>query len=279
MYAPSQYQTAPTSFGNPSFHSQGYSRLESMAHAEFERPAIAYSIQSFPSPRVYGASMTSFPFSSPTTFTYSSAEVKSGCGANSSASYSLFTPSHAEYHFHPQDFLRPGKEGKFIGKAEEIKEYVMDAFEKIFQAPFPKNICISVCNETEFRKIAPHPGTIGLSVNRGKEDLISEIFVLNDTLARVMLTLGHELGHVLTQTLANPHDEEAKAYAFSLVWMRAMKEHNIAGLADAIVTERPAENGLHNVAFGFVEKMLRKGMELSRLYLELVQRNVSVAGL
>src|SRR3989344_1906531 len=279
MYALSHYQTAPSSFSTSSFRSTIYSRLESMAHAEYEQqPKIAYSIQSFPSAQIYGASMTSFPLSSPMAFHYSSEAERKGYNVNSSGGYSIFTPSHTEYHFQPSEFLKPGKEGKFIGQAEEIKEYVVDAFEKIFHTAFPQNICISVCNETEFRKIAPHPGTIGLSINRGKDGLISEIFVLNDSLARVMLTLGHELGHVLTQTLANPHDEEAKAYAFSLVWMRAMKEHNIAGLADAIVTERPAENGLHNVAFGFVEKMLRKGMELSRLYLELVQRNVSVAG-
>ncbi len=280
MYTSSQYQAAPASFDTPSCRSTLYSRLESMAQAKYEQqPSSAYSIQSFPSLQTDGPLMTSLPFSSPTALAYSSAEVRSGYNANSSSSYSLFTPSHTEYHFQPQDFLKPGKEGKFIGKAEEIKEYVVDAFEKIFQAPFPSNIVVSICNEKEFRKIASHPGTIGLSINRGRAGLISEIFVLNDSLARVMLTLGHELGHVLTATLPSPHDEEAKAYAFSLVWMKAIKEHDIAGLSDAIVTERPAENGLHNVAFGFVERMLKKGMELWELYGELVQRTVSVAGL
>ena len=125
-------------------------------------------------------------------------------------------------------------------------------------------------------KIAPHPGTIGLSINRGKDGLTSEIFVLNDTLARVLLTLGHELGHVLTQTLDNPHDEEAKAYAFSLVWMKAIKEHDIAGLSDAIVTERPAENGLHNVAFGFVERLLQTGKEVGEIYVELIRKVISI---
>ena len=279
MYVSSQYHAAPPSFTPSSFRSSIYSRLETIAHTDYEQqPKIAYSIQSFPSAQIYGASMTSFPLSSPMAFHYSSEAERRGYTAPSSVGYSIFTPSHTEYHFQPSEFLKPGKEGKFIGQAEEIKEYVVDAFEKIFHTPFPQNICISVCNETEFRKIAPHPGTIGLSINRGKDGLISEIFVLNDSLARVMLTLGHELGHVLTNTLANPHDEEAKAYAFSLVWMNAIKEYNIAGLSDAIVTERPAENGLHNVAFRFVEKMLKKGMELSQLYMELVHRTVSVAG-
>ena len=248
-----------------------------MAHAEYEQqPKIAYSIQSFPSAQIYGASMTSFPLSSPMAFHYSSEAERKGYTAPSSVGYSIFTPSHTEYHFQPSEFLKPGKEGKFIGQAEEIKEYVVDAFEKIFHTAFPQNIFINVCNEKEFRKIAPHPGTIGLSINRGKDGLISEIFVLNDTLARVLLTLGHELGHVLTQTLDNPHDEEAKAYAFSLVWMKAIKEHDIAGLSDAIVTERPAENGLHNVAFGFVERLLQTGKEVGEIYVELIRKVISI---
>ncbi len=274
MYALSHYKAASIVYNNSSFHSSGYSRLESMAHAECELPTIAYSIQSFSPFQSYNKPIDSVAPSLP--FNYSGEQMPRRYVANSTA-YSPITPLHTEYHFQPSEFLKPGKEGKFIGQAQEIKEYVMDAFEKIFQAPFPNNICISICNEKEFRKIAPHPGTIGLSINRGKEGLISEIFVLNDTLARVMLTLGHELGHVLTHTLANPHDEEAKAYAFSLVWMRAIKEHNIAGLAQAIVTERPAENGLHNVAFGFVERLSRQGAEFYVIYTELIQRTISIA--
>lgn len=284
MYALSQYQAAPVSHMNSPFHSSAYNRLynrlESMAHAEYEPSAIAYSIQSFPQPQVYGASTTSFSssLSSPTSFHYSSEQERLGYNAaGSSVAYSILAPAHTEYHFHPEEFLKPGKEGKFIGQAEEIKEYIVDAFEKIFHTKFPNNIFISVCNEKEFRKIAPHPGTIGLSVNRGKEGLISEIFILNDSLARVMLTIGHELGHVLTETLDNPHDEEAKAYAFSLLWMNAIKEHDIAGLSDAIVTERPAENGLHNVAFRWVEKLLKTGKRAAEVYTQLIRKSLSIS--
>lgn len=274
MYASSQYQSAP--IFNSSFHSSGYSRLETMAHVEHQ-PKIAYSIQSFPTGQVYGASISSFPTSSPANFNYFSESERPGYNAPSSVAYSLVTPAHTEYHFHPDEFLKPGKEGKFIGKAEEIKEFIVDAFEKIFHHHFPQNIFITVCNEQEFRKIAPHPGTIGVSLNRGKEGLISEIFVLNDSLARVMLTIGHELGHVLTETLDNPHDEEAKAYAFSLVWMNTIKEHDIAGLGSAIVTERPAENGLHNVAFRWVEKMLKMGKNAAHLYAQLIHKSLSMS--
>ena len=91
-----------------------------------------------------------------------------------------------------------------------------------------------------------------------------------------MLTIGHELGHVLTETLDNPHDEEAKAYAFSLVWMNVIQEQNIAGLSSAIVTERPAENGLHNVAFRFVEMIIRTGEEAWAVYNNLIRKILSV---
>ena len=90
-----------------------------------------------------------------------------------------------------------------------------------------------------------------------------------------MLTIGHELGHVLTKTLDNPQDEEAKAYAFSLAWMNVIREYDIAGLADAIVAERPAENGLHNVAFFFVERLIRQGKGVWEVYTGIIQRLIS----
>ncbi|MEW5897463.1 MAG: hypothetical protein AB1668_07245 [Nanoarchaeota archaeon] len=178
----------------------------------------------------------------------------------------------AEYHFLPDDFLKPGEVSTFVGRAEEVKEFVEEAFERIFAQPFPSDIKISVLDEKKFRRIAPSPNTVGLSVNRSEYGLLSEIFVLNDSLGRVMLTIGHELGHVLTPALQNKHDEEAKAYAFSLLWMKVIKEQNIADLGDAIVNELPAENGLHNVAFGFVQELIKRGEDLLDIYLGIIRR-------
>jgi len=188
-----------------------------------------------------------------------------------------FLSVQPEYHFIPDNFLKPGKEGIFVGKAEEVKEFVEEAFEKIFDKPFPNNIKMSILNQEEFGKIAPSPGTIGLSLNRGQQGLLSEIFILNDTLGRVMLTIGHELGHVLTKTLSNPHEEEAKAYAFSLLWMKVIQEHDIADLGEAIITERPAENGLHNVSFGFVHDLLAQGKEAEEIYEEIISQNLTLS--
>src|SRR3989338_2086919 len=178
-------------------------------------------------------------------FSYSSIEKERALLYSRQQDYHLLA-IQPEYHFVPDHFLKPGKEGIFVGKAEEVREFVEEAFEKIFQQQFPRNIKMSVLNQEEFRKIAPSPNTIGLSLNRGQHGLLSEIFILNDSLGRVMLTIGHELGHVLTKTLSNPHEEEAKAYAFSLLWMKVIQEHDIADLGEAIITERPAENGLQD---------------------------------
>lgn len=188
----------------------------------------------------------------------------------------IFNTPKPEYHFVPENFLKPGKEGIFVGKAEEVKEFVEETFEKIFQLSFPNAIKMSILNKEEFRKIAPSSNTIGLSLNRSQQGLLSEIFVLNDTLGRVMLTIGHELGHVLTKTLPNPHDEEAKAYAFSLLWMKVIQENNIANLGEAIITEQPARNGLHNISFAFVHNLIIQGKKPEEIYELLLARELTL---
>ena len=208
-------------------------------------------------------------------FSYQATDISSHVYSHNQANYVFHTPQ-AEYHFAPDNFLKPGKEGIFVGQAEEVREFVEETFEKIFHQPFPNNIKMSILNREEFSKIAPSANTIGLSLNRSKEGLLSEIFILNDSLGRVMLTIGHELGHVITSTLSNPHDEEAKAYAFSLLWMKIIQENNIADLGEAIITEHPAENGLHNVSFAFVHQLLLQGKESEEIYGQLVAQELSL---
>ena len=87
---------------------------------------------------------------------------------NNLAGYDLFK-TEKNYHFIPDDFLKPGKEGIFVGKAEEIKDHVEEAFEKIFKTNFPNDVKLSVLKENEFRKINSSPGVMGLSINRKKQ--------------------------------------------------------------------------------------------------------------
>jgi len=279
MYQTSQGYCSSGSCGMGGSYGGGrgisYSPLESVisgSSVSYESRTSLGNGYSFVAPRSY---QVGFSSSTPS-FSYSSSPSSISYQA-STLDYSLFQ-SQQNYDFLPDDFLKPGKLGMFVGKAEEIKEFVEEAFQLMFHEPFPKDIKVSVLNEKEFHQIAPHPGTIGLSMNRRKDGLISEIFVKNDFLARVLLTFGHELGHVLTSTLDTAQDEEAKAYAFSLAWMRLIKEHNIAGLREVIVTERPAENGIHNVGFFFVEQLHQRGKSWWDIYQELVGRSLSVAG-
>ena len=194
---------------------------------------------------------------------------------NSQQNYISFIPQ-AEYHFQPDNFLKPGKEGIFVGEATQIKEHIEETYEKMFNQKFPSDVKISILNQNDFSKLAPSQGTVGLSINRSQQGLLSEIFVKNDLLGRVMLTLGHELGHVLTPTLANSVNEEAKAYAFSLLWMRVVKENDIANLGDAIVLENPARKGLHDVAFSFVMDCMNREEDLEEVYERLIKEKISV---
>lgn len=286
MYGTSQYSGGCS---GSSCGSVGYSRLESIAESspsfnhdsEFVyNPNISPPVQS---PVNYSISAIntlnySFASSSPATNFFSYNPINNFPSLpykNNSLTYNLFHPQ-ANYNFIPDNFLKLGDWGMFVGKAEEIREHIEQAFELMFHEEFPKDVKVSVLDEEQFRKLAPHSGTLGLSINRRKQGLMSEIFVKNDFLARVLLTVGHELGHVLTETLESSHDEEAKAYAFSLAWIKVIKENDIAGLKSAIVTESPADNGLHNVAFFFVEKMMKRGKRVWDIYQELIKFRTSV---
>ena len=255
-----------------------YSRLETLASSSFSE-GVSYSINTMlqmdTSSSLYARFSSTSLGSSHHSYISDLAHFDT-VKPYQSQLHSYLSLRHEEYHFAPETFLKPGKEGRFIGHATEIKEEIEQAFESMFHLPFPQDINVSILDALEFRKIAPHPGTVGVSFNRRKHGLISEIFVLNDTLARVMLTIGHELGHVLTTTLGNAHDEEAKAYAFSLAWMKTIKEQDIAGLASAIIDELPAQNGLHNVAFSFVQRILQTGKMAWQIYLDLIQKEISV---
>lgn len=177
-------------------------------------------------------------------------------------------PSNIEYSFIPNDFLRPGWRKRFIGDAEEIQEDIKEAFLKTVGLEFPPDIQITICQPNEFKKIISQPGVRGISFNRKEQSLISEIFVLNDDLASVMLTIGHEIGHVLSKSLKNRKLEEAKAFAFSKAWMKTIKQHNIANLQNAITFENPANNGIHDVAHQFIN---RQDQDPLQLYWEIVR--------
>jgi len=269
-----------------SYSSPSSSPLEYIAHSavsyssDNQNSSLYFNMSSTPKMPTYSHFLpllfpTSSSHNSPTASRYSYSPKLHSYSKNQTQ-YLHNPQTHREYHFQPDNFLKPGKHSIFVGDAEQIRPFVEETFSHLFHKSLPENIKISVCNETEFRKIAPHHSTIGLSINRGQQGLLSEIFVLNDTLPRVLLTLGHELGHVLTKTLPNAHNEEAKAYAFSLAWMDVIKQHNIANLADCIITESPAQNGLHNIAFNFITSLLHTGKDAWNVYTELITQTITI---
>ena len=266
-----------------------YSALETIAYSASSVPHETYDPSEFLPFPAYAPALANTPFASyaavfpalhSSAFSYGAQKEPQQLSysmAHRSDESSAQLPIHREYHFNPTSFLKPGKEGKFVGRAEEIRPFVEEAFSKMCNEPFPNDMVLMVLDEKQFRAIAPHPGTVGLSINRRPHGLLSEIFVLNGSLGRVLLTIGHELGHVLSLPLGNPHDEEAKAYAFSLAWMHIVKEHNIAGLQNAFISEQPAENGLHNVAFAFVQQLLQQEKTAEEIHSSLIRREISVS--
>lgn len=173
---------------------------------------------------------------------------------------SMHTPGE---YFTADSFLRQGSSARFVGDAAEIQSDIEDAFRATTGEEMPKDIIVHVLDYNEFRKAhkqhsgAWNEGIMGFSINTNGRGA-SNVFARADQLDRLMLTIGHEIGHVLTSALKNMHDEEAKAFAFSLAWMDAIRKNNIAGIGKNILPE-PANNGLHDTAFAFVQALMKYG--------------------
>ncbi|MFH1439678.1 MAG: hypothetical protein ABIG89_03870 [Candidatus Woesearchaeota archaeon] len=193
-------------------------------------------------------------------------------------SYLTRTQPAGEY-FMPNNFLnlyRP--DTQFIDNAKEVEENVKRAFRQTTGEELPEHISITICEKDKFKLIHESnggrwsPGIQGFTVH-----MTNQIVVKQNKLDVVMLVLGHELGHVLSRPLNNAHDEEAKAFAFELAWMKAIKENNIANLAENInIDFKPANNGLHDVAFNFVRKLVNAGKRAMDVFKGLIDGRVSM---
>jgi len=198
-------------------------------------------------------------------------------------------------YFSPETFLKPNRQlAKFIGKGEDIRQYVEEIFEKVMEKEksgrkqkfqkFPEDIVISVVSKDVLREKHGEFGgrwnenIQGFSINR-KGFSESLIIVKEDSLDRLLITIGHEIGHVLGFTLGSARNEEAKAFAFEMEWINAIYENDIAGLKENInLDPRPAENGLHDVAFNFVRKLLLSGDEAIGIYNDMADGLLTITG-
>lgn len=197
-------------------------------------------------------------------------------------------PAPAEYKAASQEYhntitaglLKPRRPiTQFIDDAEEIKDITIQTFEALTGQSFPDDIVVRVCSEAEMKKAHAanggkwSPGIMGFAINR--HPYPSTIFIRENHLDELMLTVGHELGHVLAPQLGDAIDEEAKAFAFELAWARTIVENDVGGLAANFnVDFMPAQNGLHDKAFAFVQKMVKKGKEALQLFLDIAKGTI-----
>ncbi|MEM4282545.1 MAG: hypothetical protein QW559_00760 [Candidatus Woesearchaeota archaeon] len=191
-----------------------------------------------------------------------------------------FSLSHKSlsHFFVAENFLLKNRPtSPFVSELSEIFEYIRKTFKLMMKKEFPGNIAIELCEPEEFSRMNNAAGIVeGFSLN--EERGISRVFVKKGHLDKVMLTVGHEIGHVLTKSLQNPIDEEAKAYAFSFGWMKTIYENDVAGLSKSIAPflSRPAQNGIHDVAFNFVSEQLSKGVSPLALFYQFASGSISV---
>jgi len=185
----------------------------------------------------------------------------------------------ASHPFTPELFLKPSRpRARFVVDNNEAGRIAGEVFELMAREKLPDSISISVLPFDEFRLLHSmfgswSSGILGFSLN-GEE---KRIFARENHLDALMLVIGHEIGHVLTETLPNKHDEEAKAFAFSVEWANTIKQHDVANLGSSIKDDfEPARNGLHDVAFQFVEFMLKKGRNAMQLHDDLARHYLSV---
>ena len=143
---------------------------------------------------------------------------------------------HKTYHFPVESFLnKHRKQAPTIQAEDSIHGLIEEAFLSTTNKKLPRNISISICSRNELEEIhaAFGPWDEGIQgfVVPGT---IHRIFVRNGALDEVMLILGHEIGHIHTKQLPNIHDEEAKAFSFSIEWANKIREHNIGDLQENI---------------------------------------------
>ena len=192
--------------------------------------------------------------------------------------FSVYPASHS---FTPEILLNQSRpRARFIDDNNEARAIAEEIFELMLNEKMPCNISINILPFDDFKALhsrfgAWSSGILGFSLNVKYR----KIFVRENHLDSLMLVIGHEIGHVLTQTLPNRHDEEAKAFAFSIEWAKTIKKHNVANIGLNIKEDtdfEPARNGLHDIAFSFVNFMVRKGKNAMQLHDDLVKKYISI---
>jgi hypothetical protein len=187
-----------------------------------------------------------------------------------------YNSTKIELTFKPGQFINSSApKTKFIKATEEVQELVEHTFLELTGRELP---CfnISVCNEHELRQEHARlggqwsPGILGFCNHRTKS-----IFVMENNFAELLLTIGHEIGHLLSDPLPDLVDEEAKAMAFASAWAQTIHDNNIGNLGAHIQMHQPAQNGVHNIASNFVNNMLEDGSIAMDVFEQLSRKYIS----
>ena len=209
---------------------------------------------------------------------YSWKNNQSHYGINSKPYHTTYSSNHS---FTPELFLNPIRpRARFIDDSTEVRKIAEQIFELMLKQKMPDEVSINVLPFEEFKDAHSkfgrwNNGILGFSIN-GE---VKKVFVRENHLDMLLLVIAHEIGHVISESLLNAHDEEAKAFAFAFEWAKTIKQHNLENLGQNIKDEidfQPARNGLHDVAFSFVDFMVKKGIKAIDLHRDLAKKYVSV---
>ena len=275
-------------------YNQGYKPLPIAASMGYQSPRMSYT--SSPTYHARTASLDSIVHAAVPLQHYQSQkptiqETKDAAQYTSFPASSFSYSQHVETYFaqkknkeyHAVDgFLKLYRpKTQFIDDAAEIESLVKETFEKTTGQEFPDNIVVRVLDKNDMKNVHEQHGAVwsdsiqGFSIN---SQPIKQVFVKKADLDKVMIVVGHEIGHVFSSSLPNAHDEEAKAFAFEFAWIETIMKHNIGDLKNNFTLDlKPANNGLHDVASNFVKTLLKKGKEAIEVYGEIVGRVVSLS--
>ncbi len=256
------YRAAQAFYTPRMYHTESSSSISSSIDTIVHRAASAPIQEYNPRKPMQERKETMYTSSPLASFTYSK-KVES------------YFPNQGKKEYHAiEGFLqlyRP--KTQFIEAAGDIEDLVKETFRQTTGKELPENIVIRVLEKEEMKAVHEQNGgqwsdTIqGFSINGNPT---KQVFVKQADLDKVMIVVGHEIGHVLTPSLGNAHDEEAKAFAFEFAWIEAIMKHNIGNLkANFTLDLKPANNGLHDVASNFVKTVLKMGKEAIEVYGEI----------
>ena len=164
----------------------------------------------------------------------------------------------------------------FINTPAQVQDLVAEIFEGILNRPM-HNVIIQISTVAELQKIHPNYTTniLGFALN-GNGTQPHRIFIKADYLDSIMLTIGHEIGHILTPTLERTLNEEAKAFAFECAWFAYIKQYNVGNLAQHLALHLPAANGVHDVALKFVLNQIRNGKDAIEVFEQIAKKELQV---